>query len=206
MGLHRDGSHYGLGPVEIHVRRLVWYQICFLDIRTCESTGPRPQIRREDFDTRFPLNVDDADLESPFSPTEDSPHFTDMTITRMRFECNEMHRLIWMERPRIERKKTTLTSLLGKIQNFRSAMEKTYLPMLDKKIPLHFMAIQIYGVLSTRMHVMVLSRYASNQHRLMPERLRQIMLGSSVLLLEHAMTIEMTPALSTWVWYQGMYP
>jgi len=183
MGLHRDGSHYGLGPVEIHVRRLVWYQICFLDIRTCESTGPRPQIRRED-----------------------SPHFTDMTITRMRFECNEMHRLIWMERPRIERKKTTLTSLLGKIQNFRSAMEKTYLPMLDKKIPLHFMAIQIYGVLSTRMHVMVLNRYASNQHRLMPERLRQIMLGSSVLLLEHAMTIETTPALSTWVWYQGMYP
>ncbi|OCK79312.1 hypothetical protein K432DRAFT_300154 [Lepidopterella palustris CBS 459.81] len=203
MGLHRDGSHYGLSAVEVHVRRLVWYQICFLDIHTCEVTGPRPQIRREDFDTKFPLNVDDVDLESSFPPTEDVKHFTDMTISRIRFECNEMRRLIWMERPRIERKKTTLTSLLSKIQNFRSAMEKTYLPILDKTIPLHFMAMQIYGVLSTRLHIMSLNKYASNQHRLMPERLRQILLGSGVLLLEHSMTIETTPALSTWTWYHG---
>lgn len=84
MGLHRDGSYYGLDAVEIHVRRLVWYQLCFLDIRTCESAGPRPQIRREDFDTEFPLNVDDADLESPDPPTRDAERWTDMTFTRMR--------------------------------------------------------------------------------------------------------------------------
>ena len=31
-------------------------QLCFLDIRTCEATGPRPQIHKEDYDTRLPLN------------------------------------------------------------------------------------------------------------------------------------------------------
>ncbi|KAF2174871.1 hypothetical protein K469DRAFT_724950 [Zopfia rhizophila CBS 207.26] len=203
MGLHRDPSLYSLSPVDVHLRRLIWYQICFLDLRTCEATGPRPQIRRQDFDTKFPLNIDDVDLGHGWNVQEDAKHFTDMTITRMRFECYEMHRLIWAERPRIEKKKTTLTSLLSKIQVFQAAMEKTYLPMLDKRIPLHFLATQIYGILSCRMHVMVLNKYASNQHRLMPERLRQIMIGSSVLILEHSITMETTPALSIWTWYVG---
>ncbi|ORY03418.1 hypothetical protein BCR34DRAFT_455776, partial [Clohesyomyces aquaticus] len=211
MGLHRDPSHYSTNAIEIHIRRLIWYQICFLDIRTCEATGPRPQIRREDFDTQLPLNIDDADLESGsnggYGPdgkgTEDANRFTDMTITRMRFECYDMHRYIWLERPRVEKKKTTLTTLLQKIQNFQAQMEKKYLPILDKRNPLHLLATQIYGILSCRLHVAVLNKYASNSDRLMPERLRQIMMGTAILVLEYSMTIETTPALSIWQWYVG---
>ncbi|KAF2470413.1 uncharacterized protein BDR25DRAFT_262297 [Lindgomyces ingoldianus] len=211
MGLHRDPSHYSSSPLEIHLRRLVWYQICFLDIRTCEATGPRPQIRRDDFDTQYPLNIDDVDLENGgcggYGPdgkgTEDAKHFTDMTITRMRFECYEMHRLMWLERPRLEKKKTTLTSVLKKIQDFQARMEEKYLPMLDKRLPLHLLATQIYGILSCRLHVAALNKYASNQHRLMPERLRQLMMGTALLTLEYSITIETTPALSLWTWYVG---
>lgn len=203
MGLHRDPSLYNLSPVEIHVRRLIWYQICFLDLRTCEATGPRPQIRREDFDTKFPLNINDEDLENGYDVKEDASKFTDMTISRMRFECYEMHRVIWTERPRIERRKTTLTSLLSKIQAFSAAMEKTYLPMFNPQNPVHFMASSIYGILSNRMHVMVLNKYMSNDKRLMPERLRQIMIACSVQILEHSMTVEQTPALQPWVWIIG---
>ncbi|TKA78392.1 hypothetical protein B0A55_04715, partial [Friedmanniomyces simplex] len=71
MGLHRDGTFYSMSPVEVHVRRLVWHQLCFLDLRTCEATGPRPQIRPGDYDTRFPLNVDDSDLLADEAPTQD---------------------------------------------------------------------------------------------------------------------------------------
>ena len=86
MGLHRDGTHYNMTPVEVHVRRIIWHQLCFLDMRTCEATGPRPQIRRDDYDTHFPLNVNDSDLlESP-PPTEDKPYWTDMTLFRIRAE------------------------------------------------------------------------------------------------------------------------
>ncbi len=62
MGLHRDGSFYAMSAVDVHVRRMIWHQLCFLDMRTCEATGPRPQIRKDDYDTRPPLNVADADL------------------------------------------------------------------------------------------------------------------------------------------------
>ncbi|KAF2660651.1 hypothetical protein K491DRAFT_711554 [Lophiostoma macrostomum CBS 122681] len=203
MSLHRDPSHYTSDPVEIQIRRLIWYQICFLDLRTCEATGPRPQIRREEYDTRFPLNVDDVDLEGHSPVTEDRKHFTDMTITRMRFECGEMQRILWSERARLDAKKTTLTSILSKIQKFSKAMEKTYLPLFQKTHPLHVVAMEIYGILSCRLYCMVLQKFLSSHDRLMPDRLRQLVMSCSVMILEHSMTLEQTPALADWSWYVG---
>ncbi|KAF2000396.1 hypothetical protein P154DRAFT_522586 [Amniculicola lignicola CBS 123094] len=214
MGLHRDPSQYTSSPREIHVRRLIWYQICFLDLRTCEATGPRPQIRRDEFDTKFPLNIHDVDLDNAdwqvkaggkINELEDANHFTDMTITRMRFECYEMHRELWILRPQLDQKKVTLTYVLSRIQAFKAKIEKTYLPILSKHHPLHVMAMEIYGILSNRMYVMVLQKFTSNDKRLMPERLRTIVLSTAVLILEHSMLIETTPALSTWSWYVGAF-
>lgn len=182
---------------------MLWYQICFLDIRTGESTGPRPTIHAEDFDTRFPLDVDDADLETADPPTVDSDKWTDMTIQRIKCECFEMIRLIWAVRPRIERRKMTLTSILGKIERFRAAMEKKYYPKLDVRIPIHRYCMEMYQICSLRMHIAVLHRYASNPQRLMPDRLRNILMSSSTLIMEHAMSMETHPSLKPWAWYNG---
>lgn len=94
MGLHRDGQTYGMNPLETHVRRLVWYQLCFLDIRTCEAQGPRPTIRRDEFDTKLPLNVNDIDLHATGKAPTAADHWTDATFCLMRFEINEMMRTI----------------------------------------------------------------------------------------------------------------
>lgn len=215
MGLHRDPTTYSASPIEIHVRRLLWYQICFLDLRTCEATGPRPQIRPDDYDTRFPLNIDDLDLDRAengatcVDVTKDRTHFTDMTITRMRFECYEMHRVLWIERPKLGRKradgqrKVTITSLLNRIQFFKAAMEKTYVPMLKKSVPLHALATEIYGILSDRLYIQLMQNYLSSDRVKMPDRLRQVTMSVSVMILERSMTIEQEPALSTWSWYVG---
>ncbi|KAJ4300789.1 hypothetical protein N0V90_002877 [Kalmusia sp. IMI 367209] len=213
MGLHRDPSTYSSNPVEIQIRRLIWYQICFLDLRTCEATGPRPQIRRDEYDTRFPLNVDDDELERAAQRgdniTQDSKSFTHMTITRMRSECFEMYRMIWVERPKLQRKaepgekKMTLTGLLGRIQSFRAAMEKAYLPMMSRANPLHAVAMEMYGMLSSRLYLATLHPFASSDKRKMPERLRQIMISSCIMIVEHSMNIDQQPALSQWSWYVG---
>jgi hypothetical protein len=213
MGLHRDPSTYSTNPVEVQVRRLIWYQICFLDLRTCEATGPRPQIRRDEYDTRFPLNVEDDDLDRAaqcgHNLTQDSKSFTPMTITRMRAECIEMYRMIWTERPKLQRKteagekKTTLTGLLARIQSFRAAMEKAYLPMMSRDNPLHAVAMEMYGILSSRLYLATLHPFASSDKRKMPERLRQIMISSCIMIVEHSMNIEEQPALMQWSWYVG---
>lgn len=203
MGLHRDGSHYDLSPVEIHVRRMVWHQLCFLDLRTCEATGPRPQIHQDDFDTKFPLNVDDADLEGPDPPTTDANRWTDMTFSLMRYEANEMQRYLWFERPRIEKKKTTLTSVLSRVQKFWNVTEAKYIPWMDKQKPEHYMAFLTYKLLTLRMHVMLLHRYNSNGQRQMPDRLRKILLSSGTQQVECAIIVETNPALRPWAWYCG---
>jgi hypothetical protein len=217
MGLHRDPINYSSSPVEIQVRRLVWYQICFLDLRTCEATGPRPQIRHDDYDTQFPLNIDDADLEraehgdSKNDVSQDRPYFTDMTITRMRFECYEMHRLLRSERPKLEQKrpdgtrKVTLVTLLSRVQSFKAAMEKMYLPMMKRNVPLHALASEIYGILSDRMYISLLQKYLSSDHTKLPSRLRQLVMSASVRVLERSMVIEQQPALSKWSWYIGAF-
>lgn len=158
MGLHRDGTQYGLGPVDTHVRRLVWYQICYLDIRTCEAQGPRPHIKADEFDTQLPLNVDDVDLEGPQPPAHSVHKWTDMTISLIRMECNEIHRVVWVDRARLEKKKISLTAVLGKIENFRKVMKEKYLSSLDDRIPLQRLGRLICDVLCLRMHAMVLHR------------------------------------------------
>lgn len=159
MGLHRDGTGYGLKPVEIHVRRLVWYQLCFLDIRTCEAQGPRPGIRLEEYDTKYPLNVNDSELDQDILPTASSNRWTDMTFSLMRMECFEMIRVLWFDRPRLEKKEISLTAVLGKIENFRKVAEEKYLPIMDENIPIQQCARRVLVVFLRRMHIMVLHRY-----------------------------------------------
>src|SRR4051812_19592536 len=126
MGLHRDGEAYGLTPLETHVRRLIWHQLCFLDIRTCEAQGPKPAIRREDYDTKLPLNCDEDELTHAVAPPEPAEHWTTTLLPLMRFEINEMMRIIWVDRRKLENHKTNLTAVLTKIEHFRKRMFEKY--------------------------------------------------------------------------------
>lgn len=203
MGLHRDGSFYSFSAVETHVRRLVWYQLCFLDIRTCEATGPRPQIRRDDFDTKLPLNVNEEDLLKNPPPTEDLPYFTDMTQCRIRFETYEMHRYVWSEQPRIEQKKTKPTQVLHKVQKFRNDIEPRIMPLLNGSDPRQILALHLYRILSSRLYIMVLHRFFAGALQPMPDRLRRILIDACIATNEFTISLDTRPELSQWAWYRG---
>ena len=204
MGLHRDPTQYGLSPIEIHVRRLLWYQLCFLDIRTCEVHGPRPTLRRDEFDTQMPLNIDDIELLSTGDPKEQD-RFTDMTVMRVRFETNEMLRVLWVDRLRLERKAITLTHILGKVEAFRKAFNERYMPMLDDSVPVQKFTKILMRLFMTRMHVMLLHRYHSTMGNDCPDRLRQLLLASGTEGLECAVELETDPAIIKWSWYAGAF-
>jgi hypothetical protein len=205
MGLHRDGDFYGLNPLETHVRRLIWHQLCFLDIRTCEAQGPRPTIRRDDFDTKLPLNIDDTELHTSGKSPCGMDRWTDATFTIIRFEINEMMRTIWVDRPRIERRKISLTAVLSKIETFRRNMAAKYDHLIDERVPLHRCAKMVKSLLIARLHVMTLHRYHTSVSQTMPERLRQIMLNTGTILLENAVALEIMPEVRSWKWYVGAY-
>lgn len=205
MGLHRDGETYGLNPLETHVRRLIWGQICFLDLRTCESQGPRPTIRRDDFDTKLPLNIDEADLHAFGTPPVGVDRWTDMTFTIMRFELNEMMRAIWVDRPRVDRRKISLTALLSKIETFRRNFTIKYDHLIDERNPFHRYAQLAKKMLLSKLHIMVLHRYHTSVTYSMPDRLRQILLVASTIQLENAVAMDTLAEVAIWRWYAGAY-
>lgn len=205
MGLHRDGQTYGLSPVELHVRRLIWHQLCFLDVRTCEAHGPHPVLREDDFDTPTPANLDDSELACRDPPSGRAERWTEMTLSLVRFECTAMMRHIWFERRRLEKRQITLTSLLSQIEGFRKTMEAKYVRYLDPQQPMQKMCGLILALLISRMFIMVLHRYHSVSNEDLPNRLRQIIITTGTEQLEIAMELEANSEFSRWSWYTGAY-
>ncbi|RAK99440.1 uncharacterized protein BO80DRAFT_494748 [Aspergillus ibericus CBS 121593] len=50
LGLHRDGTHFGLAPFETEMRWRLWWSIYLLDTQS------------SDYDTRLSLNIKDSDI------------------------------------------------------------------------------------------------------------------------------------------------
>ena len=87
LGLHRDGSKFGLSPFDTEMRRRLWWQVCILDTRAAEDHGSEPSIVDHLFDTEVPLNIDDCDLDpdATEAPVPKSG-LTEMTFCLIRFE------------------------------------------------------------------------------------------------------------------------
>ncbi|KIW29504.1 uncharacterized protein PV07_05317 [Cladophialophora immunda] len=85
LGLQRDGVHFKhQAPFEIEMRRRLWWTLCRLDLRASEDQGTDLTIVNGSFDTKIPLNINDADIhpESKLTPTE-RYGVTDMTFARI---------------------------------------------------------------------------------------------------------------------------
>ncbi|QKX58819.1 uncharacterized protein TRUGW13939_05946 [Talaromyces rugulosus] len=204
MGMHRDPLEYGYGPVETHIRRLTWYQLCLLDIRTTETQGPRVIIRPEDFSTKLPLNINDADLmEESF---EEATGWTDITLTRIRFECQEMMRVVVIDRARLEKKEMNITTAFGKIETFRKTMMERYGPIVNiaNPTPIQRAASVLLSFLMNRLPISLLHRWY-NSSRKMPDRLTQIIIAAGAQQLEDAVVLETSPDLKIWSWYSRAY-
>ena len=159
MGLHMDGTTRGFPAIETHQRRLIWYQLGLLDIRTCEATGPRPQMRADDFETQLPLNLDDLDIAS--NP-DDSFGWTEMTATIIRMKCNEFIRQIWADRRALHQKQITITEVLLKIENFYQEMDRKYGRLTDKEVPIQRYGNYVYKIQILRTFAMILHQYHLN--------------------------------------------
>jgi hypothetical protein len=80
IGLHRDGSNFNLPPFECEMRRRLWWMLCIQDSRNAERYRTHTAIKIGSFDTQFPLNINDSDLDPhAITPPDSRTGFTDMT-------------------------------------------------------------------------------------------------------------------------------
>ncbi|KAJ5692259.1 hypothetical protein N7462_001682 [Penicillium macrosclerotiorum] len=63
IGIHRDGSGYGLSVFETEMRRRIWVQLMILDATSAQSCGMAAGPLPINADTKPPMNVNDSDLD-----------------------------------------------------------------------------------------------------------------------------------------------
>jgi hypothetical protein len=154
-----------LNPLQKHIRSLLWYHICYLDVKTAEVQGPQPTIRSEDFDTPLPSNINDSAFEQ--SAINPSPNigWTDTTFSLIRFECTELHRLIFRSRIQVDRGNMTLCELRAMVEIKKQAITGKYLNFLDMQIPIQRCAKLVAKLLMARCDSMILYRYLPKGER-----------------------------------------
>lgn len=96
----------------------------------------------DEFDTVIPPAVNDRDLNE----TLNEGVWTDTTFSIMNFECSVMHRLIWVTRPRLERKEVDVPTVLGWIMDFRTRMIYKYAFLRDE-VPIQKFARLVLEIL-----------------------------------------------------------
>lgn len=102
-------------------------------------------IYLDEFDTRIPPEVNDRDLDK----TADNGIWTDTSFSIMNFECSVIHRVIWLARPRLERKEVDIPTVLGWVMDFRTRMLYKY-TFLKEDIPIQRYARLVLEVLIVR--------------------------------------------------------
>ncbi|KAH8682010.1 fungal-specific transcription factor domain-containing protein [Xylariales sp. PMI_506] len=88
LGIHREGSYFSnLTPFEIEMRRRLWWVMCIVDLRSAEDQGTELTVAPRSFDTRLPLNVNDADISPDMKEfPKERVGATDMTFGLVRYE------------------------------------------------------------------------------------------------------------------------
>ncbi|KAL8865503.1 MAG: hypothetical protein Q9174_006851, partial [Haloplaca sp. 1 TL-2023] len=204
-GLHRDPSVTDVSPLECHIRGLLWYQICFLDLHTCEQQGPQPMIHADDFDTPLPMNVDDIAFETSSLPVP-SNGWTDVTFSLIRYEITEIHRVIFRERIALDKKTTDLTAVRAKIESSIQNVVSKYLRNLDDSIPIQKCARLTAESLLARCIPMVLQVFLRLEERNdTQEEIQKTILARALDLMEAGATLETATDLIPWAWYAPTY-
>lgn len=207
-GLHRDSSHFGLGPFETEMRRRLWWYIYLLDVRSSESQATSPQIREGDYDTRLPLNINDDDLSYDMVETpQERTGFTEMTLTLTRCEILTLHRKLMQPSSLGSADPNALfQNRIRVVEESRKSLDGRYLQFCDLEIAIHWVTATIARVALARSwlvsHFSLMSVEGFDP-QLWPDQC-DLLTFTAIEVLEFAYLLECHENTSKWAWlFQG---
>ena len=206
LGLHRDGSQFGLDPFQSELRRRVWWHLVLLDGDSSRDHGIDPLVLEWSFDTRMPLNINDGDVypDMQNAPTE-RQGFTEMTNCIARFEISLVARRLSYNPPRIDLFRAvlpfrTLEDKEKHIRELQSRLDETCLQHCDYSKPLQWATVinvrSACAMLWFTIHH-PLQRRAESVSQDMQDRL----FASMVEVIENTRLLERNQATAQWGWY-----
>lgn len=205
MGLHRDGTAFGLKPFETEIRRRIWWHICLLDARSSEDHGCEPIVHDGVFDTRMPLNVNDCDLSPQMTAFPDEKEeATEMTFCLIRCQVTRAVRRIGYappgmrglgphhDRPSPESRSV----LMGELQRL---LEERYLRYCDPSVSIFLVAATVARLIIARMWLAV--HYPNSHKDAIASSTRDRLFAISVEVIELSTLLLTNQDLLKWNWY-----
>ncbi|PWY68682.1 C6 transcription factor [Aspergillus heteromorphus CBS 117.55] len=206
IGLHRDGKHFKLTPLECELRRRLWWHICTADSRTTEDHGVMVSGADEFCDTVFPANSDDLNLSvTAKAPPHPQECWTEMTVFLITTTANqqrqELHRVL-------------MGHVTGKkpselIQDLKDQLHNAYLRHGDPNIPIQRQGIMLGDVLVLKMEMYMHQKELQVQSASMSTSERQAArektLEIACLALERSMEMSTDELLRGFRWLSSTY-
>ncbi|KAL8961021.1 MAG: hypothetical protein Q9193_002363, partial [Seirophora villosa] len=213
LGLQRDGEQFGLSPYETEMRRRLWWTLIHLDLRASEEHGTDPTIIDQSFDTRFPLNINDEDLDASMkvAPPE-REGATEMTFDLIRFTVSTTARRMSYAPPGRGKcpdrsSKFTLEHKERLIDELNQHVEKKYLRHCDMNIPLHWVIGTVLRLVLAKMWLIVhhpLQREDFDSKELSKET-KDRLFRTSVDIIQWSSILEREPSTKKWGWLFRTY-
>ncbi|THY13927.1 hypothetical protein D6D00_09987 [Aureobasidium pullulans] len=208
MGLHRDGSSFGLMPLEVELRRRLWWHVCLLDVRSSEYQGCEPIVQGSSFDTKLPLNINDRDLTAEvMDPPKEREEATEMTFCLIR--CESI-RVVW----KISYNPTN-SSVPGQIpelsyqerlklvEDLQQRLDERYVQRCDTTQPLLLAAATVARLITARTWLVVHYPLTRQPHQnIIPSKtLWQRLFEKSVEILQLSLQLSTNKDIAKWAWH-----
>ena len=210
LGLHRDGTVFGMGPFEAEMRRRLWWQIVVLDIRLNEDYGSDATLTRGSYDTKMFLNINNADLWPGM--TELPPErvgFTDATFGVLRAMVSEMYQ-------RLLQSPQTTGSILqpvhhpamaekcGWIEELTKNLEDGFLTYCDLTIPFQWGTATVARLVLAKLWLIV-HQPMQKQKECHSEATKDRLFEVGVDVIEYSRLLMVEKSIRKWGWMSRAY-
>lgn len=208
LGLHRDPATLGLPPFMAEMRRRLWWHICILDVRTAEDNDMDPLICEHNFDTKYPSNANDSDLDLEMTePLGENNRRTEMLFCFTRFDISYAARKIVFSQKFTTDNGYPILNLAEKtsfIDALLKELDEKHLKYCDKKVPICFLTMTASRLVLSKMKLTIHHPSRNNLSTLSEEQ-KEDLVNSSIDIIEYAHDLRSNDKYSRWVWLFQQY-
>jgi hypothetical protein len=213
LGLHRDGSKFGLSPFDTEIRRRLWWQVCIVDVRASEDHGSDPSIMSSSYDTKLPTNCNDSDLDPSYKELpQPREGVSEMTFCLIRFEICSLARVISYAPPG----QCPLDGMIPKPSSFEEKermikesgmrMENTYLRHCENAGPLYWVAAIVARLVTAKMCLILYHPLIQpDKTDKLTSDTRDRLFMASIEILEYSQLLQAESTTRQWGWLFATY-
>lgn len=218
LGIHRDGSHFGLPPFDTEMRRRLWWHVSILDNRSSEDHGTDPTFSEQFYDTKLPLNVNDEDIwPGMVEPPVERQGSTEMTFCLIRFELSVFNRRLNITAPGVGdlrnrpegscmMRDQTLQEKEEMIDRCHRHIEEKYLQHCDMNVPILWVSATVARLILAKMWLMVHHpRSYFNDGEAPPPEVKDRLFITSIEVIEFSYLLERNENTAKWGWLFRTY-